>query len=130
MTGSTDIEAGEIHLSASRRLGTINALLLACASFGLATLVAVIVLEQHASRISKGRRVVASVHIWLAGDPRKRIDCKELRCRRIVDACPQVNQARVGTRVLAIEAEWGGRCPFAGRGSVCVVGAFARDGAC
>jgi hypothetical protein len=46
MTGSTDIEAREIHLSASRRRGTINASLLACASFGLAVLVAVIVLEQ------------------------------------------------------------------------------------
>jgi hypothetical protein len=46
MTGSTDIETGEIHLSASRRRGTINASLSACASFGLAALVAVIVLEQ------------------------------------------------------------------------------------
>jgi hypothetical protein len=46
MNESTDIEAGEIHLSASRRRGTINASLLACASFGLAALVVIIVLEQ------------------------------------------------------------------------------------
>jgi hypothetical protein len=46
MTGITDLEAGEIHLSASRRRGTINASLLACASFGLAVLVTVIVLDQ------------------------------------------------------------------------------------
>jgi len=46
MAGITDIETGEIHLSASRRRGTINASLLACASFGLAALVAVIVLDQ------------------------------------------------------------------------------------
>jgi hypothetical protein len=46
MTGSTYVETGEIHLSASRRRGTINASLLACASFGLAALVAVIVLDQ------------------------------------------------------------------------------------